>query len=72
MAVTARIDDPVEPTTLDALLKKFPDFRRAYEEQGLSGAEFDGFGPTVRTLRQFIAGYHDLVMTVRDFMLKEE
>ena len=72
VAVTARIDDPVDPAIMDALLGKFPDFRRAYEEQGLSAAEFDGFGPTVRTLRQFIAGYHELVATVRDFMLKEE
>jgi transaldolase len=71
VAVTSRIDDPVAPTILDALLGKFPDFRRAYEEQGLSAADFDGFGPTVRTLRQFIAGYHDLVATVRDFMLVE-
>ena len=71
VAVTSRIDDPVDPTILDALLGKFPDFRRAYEEQGLSAADFDGFGPTVRTLRQFIAGYHDLVATVRDFMLVE-
>ena len=72
VAVTARIDDPVDPAILDALLSRFPDFRRAYEEQGLSAAEFDGFGPTVRTLRQFIGGYHDLVAAVRDFMLKEE
>ena len=72
VAVTARIDDPVDPAIVDALLSRFPDFRRAYEEQGMSAAEFDGFGPTVRTLRQFIIGYHDVVATVRDFMLQEE
>ena len=31
--------------------------------------EFDTFGPTVRTLRNFIGSYHDLVAIVRDFML---
>ena len=32
-------------------------------------AEFDTFGPTARTLRTFIASYHDLLALVRDFML---
>ena len=36
------------------------DFRRAYEPDGLTPAEFDSFGPTVRTLRQFSDACHDL------------
>jgi transaldolase len=31
--------------------------------------EFDGYGPTVRTLRTFTASWHDLVNLMRDFML---
>ncbi|MEE9308975.1 MAG: hypothetical protein V3V57_15760 [Spirochaetia bacterium] len=31
--------------------------------------EFDGFGPTVRTLRQFTAGCHQLAGLIRDFMM---
>jgi hypothetical protein len=31
--------------------------------------EFEDFGATRRTLRGFIASYHDLVATIRDFML---
>lgn len=31
--------------------------------------EFDQYGPTRRTLRQFIKGYHDLVSIIRDFMI---
>ena len=70
--VLPRIDDPVDAGIVAALLRKFPDFERAYEEEGLAAREFDSFGPAVRTLRQFIEGYHDLVATVRDFMLPEE
>jgi transaldolase len=31
--------------------------------------EFDSFGPTRRTLRQFIAACHDLDATIRERML---
>ena len=55
--------------SLTQLLKKFPDFRRAYDEDGLSLAEFDTFGPTVRTLRQFLEATHELAVRVRDLLL---
>ncbi len=52
--VASRIDKPVDSGIVEELLKKFEDFRRAYSEDGLSTGQFDTFGPTVRTLRQFI------------------
>jgi transaldolase len=67
--VRPRIHDPVDERTVDALLTHFPDFRRAYSEDGLSVDEFDRFPPTVRTLRQFIAAVADLDSLVRDVML---
>jgi transaldolase len=67
--VKARIDDPVPPDVLTSLCDHFVDFRRAYNEDGLTIEEFDSFGPTVRTLRGFIGNYHDLVAVVRDYML---
>jgi transaldolase len=67
--VTSRINNPVDPAIVDELLRKFPDFGRAYEEQGLSLAEFDTYGPTVRTLRQFLEATHDLAVRVRDLIL---
>jgi transaldolase len=67
--VTPRIDKPVDPRIVEALLRNFADFRRAYAEDGLAVDEFDTFGPTVRTLRQFIAACHDLDAQVREFML---
>jgi len=67
--VVPRIDDPVRPAIVEELLAKFVDFRRAYEEDGMSIPEFDGYGATVRTLRQFTEGCHQLVSLIRDFML---
>ena len=67
--VRPRIDQPVDPKIVEELSRKFPDFRRAYSEGGLSVEEFDSFAPTRRTLRQFITACHDLDGLVRDFML---
>jgi transaldolase len=67
--VRSRIDQPVPATIVETLSRKFPDFRRAYTEDGLSAAEFDSYGPTRRTLRQFIAACHELDNVVRDLML---
>jgi transaldolase len=69
--VVPRIERPVEQRVLDALDKHFVDFRRAYSEDGLSVAEFDSFGPTRRTLRQFISATADLDALVRDFLTPE-
>ena len=54
---------------MQELSRKFADFRRAYNEDGLSLEEFDSFGSTRRTLRQFIVACHDLDAVVRDFLL---
>ena len=67
--VIRRIDNPVGPEIVDALLRKFPDFQRAYREDGLSTRDFDFFPPTRRTLRQFIAACHELPAIIRDHML---
>ena len=67
--VKPRFGDPVPQWAVDELLAHFPDFRRAYAEEGMQPAEFDSFGPTARTLRSFIASYHELQATLRDFML---
>jgi len=65
----SRIDVPVDPAIVGELLERIPDFGRAYEPEGMSIDEFDGYGATVRTLRQFIGSYHDLVGAVRDVVL---
>lgn len=67
--VVERIANPVPGGIVETLLAKFPDFRRAYDPDGMSVAEFDTFGPTVRTLRAFIASYRDLTAVIRDTLL---
>ena len=64
-----RIDNPVDPKIIRQLSDKFAEFRRAYEENGLAIMEFDSFGATRRTLRQFIVACHDLDAIVRDFQI---
>ncbi len=64
-----RIDVPVDRALIDDLLARVPDFRRAYEPDGMAPAEFTGFGATARTLRSFVASYHDLIGAVRDIVL---
>src|SRR5271157_788235 len=67
--VVSRIHTPVDPKIVDELLKKFPDFERAYTENGLTLDEFDTFGSTARTLRQFIQACHDLDGQIREIMI---
>jgi transaldolase len=69
VSVASRIENPVDPEIVDELLRKFPDFGKAYNEDGLSLAEFDTYGPTVRTLRQFLEATHELAVRVRDLLL---
>jgi transaldolase len=67
--VVSRMEEPVPEQIVDELYRRFADFRRAYDEDGMTVEEFDSYGATVRTLRGFIGSYQDLVATVRDFML---
>jgi len=67
--VRNRINEPVDPKIVEDLSRKFADFRRASTEGGIAIEEFDSFGATRRTLRQFVAACGDLDSLVRDFLL---
>jgi transaldolase len=67
--VENRMDRPVEPSILKELEEKFIDFHKAYSIDGQTVAEFDGFGATRRTLRQFSKASDDLVALVRDSLI---
>lgn len=67
--VQERMQNPVDPQIVEALYTKIPDFRRAYDPDGMACEEFVEYGATARTLRTFIAAAHDLMAVVRDFML---
>lgn len=64
---TPRIDVPVDPQII-ASLERITDFRRAYEPDGMTPAEFDDFGATRKTLRQFLAADEELDQLVRDVL----
>ena len=66
-----RMHLPVDPAIIAELTGRIPDFARAYEPGGLATSEFDTYGPTARTLRSFIASYHDLQATIRDVVLPD-
>lgn len=65
-----RIEKPVSPEIIAELEAKYPDFRRAYYENGMTPEEFDGFGATVKTLRQFCQATTEMIQVIRDTMLK--
>jgi len=69
VAVEDRMERPVDPAIVGQLSEKFAEFRRAYDEDGMSVGEFDGYGATRRTLRQFCKATDDLVALVRDCMI---
>lgn len=69
--VRERFHEPVDPCIVADLYRRFADFRRAYDPDGLSVNDFDTYGPCVRTLRSFISSYHELLGFVRDFMLPD-
>lgn len=69
--VKERMQNAVEPQIVQELYRKFADFRRAYDEDGMVTKEFDEFGATARTLRTFIASYYELLAFLRDFMLPD-
>lgn len=71
VVVRPRIDDPVDPAIVESLEASFGDFRRAYDEDGLTADEFDSFPPTVRTLRAFTKSYYDMLALVTDLLLPD-
>ena len=62
------IAEPVAPRIMKTLLS-IPEFVRAYEPDGMTVEEFEKFGPTRKTLRQFLAADADLDALVRDIIV---
>ena len=64
-----RIDVPVDPEIIQTLFERVPEFRRAYEVDGMTVDEFDTFGATRVTLRQFLDADAQLDALVRDILI---
>lgn len=71
ISIRERMEDPVDPAYIAELTAAFPDFVRAHEPGAMTVDEFDSFPPTVRTLRAFIASYHELLAAVTDAQLPD-
>jgi transaldolase len=56
-------DDPRD--VVDELTEKFPEFRKAYEADGLAPGEFEEFGPAAYFRGMFIQGWEALEEVVR-------
>ena len=68
LRLPARIDEPVDAGIIEAL-SRLDDFRAAYEPDGLRPEEFEPFGPSRRTLRQFLEADAALDALVRDILV---
>ncbi len=66
---THRLDDPVDPRIVEDLYDNFAEFRKAYDEDGMTVQDFTDYGATRRTLRQFLAANTELESFVRDVTL---
>ena len=67
--VRPRIDDPVDPAILDELRPRLPGLRPGLRARRPDRREFDSFRGTARTLRAFIASYHELLHQVTDALI---
>ena len=68
LPVEPRIDVPVDPKII-AALEQIEDFRVAYEPDGMRSEEFDLFGATRATLRQFLEADAQLDALVRNVLI---
>jgi transaldolase len=69
LPVESRIDVPVDENIVASLAERLPDFCRAYEPSGMTLDEFQDFGATRATLRQFLEADARLDALVRDILV---
>jgi transaldolase len=65
------MSEPVDPAIIRDLEKKYPEFVKGYEPDGLAVEEFDSYGAVARTLRSFITGYESAMGMIRELMLPD-
>ncbi len=67
--VKERMADEVDPKIVTELLTKFDDFKKAYNEDGMTMEEFDSYGAVLKTLKGFYGGYDELVKIIRSILV---
>ena len=71
LAVARRLDEPVDPAVITELTERSPEFRLAYEPDGLAVADLETYGAYRRTMRQFLTAFADLQAEVRDALIPD-
>ena len=62
--VVSRIEAQTPPEVIEELREKLPDFRRAYDNDGLAVEEFKDFGPLLLFRSMFLEGYYHLLSEI--------
>lgn len=62
--VVNRMDEQPSKDVVEELSAKLPDFRRAYDEDGLPLEAFKDFGPVQLFRNMFLEGYGDLLREI--------
>ena len=62
--VVERIFNPVPQYVIDELLEKIPDYRRGYEEGGISKEEYEEFGPVVKFRNSFLKHWNKVLAEI--------
>lgn len=68
IVVEERMSHPVDPKIVDSLLTHFPEFVKAYREDGQKPEDFEHYGAFILTLNSFLSGYDELCAIIRGFM----
>lgn len=66
LEVRKTMDDPVPQCWMDELMK-LKEFRRAYEEDGMTPEEFEHYGAFITCLEGFFKGYDTLLQLIRPY-----
>ena len=66
--VANQIDQPVKPEYMKEL-SKISEFKKSYDEFGMTPDEFEKYGGFRTTITSFISGYEDLVKLVRGYII---
>lgn len=66
--VKSRIDEPIKQEYMNQL-NKLSEFKKSFDEKGMTPAEFEKYGGFRATVAGFISGYDDLVKLVRGYMI---
>jgi transaldolase len=61
MKVSLTVENEVPGEAIRELCDKLPDYRRAYEDDGLTPGEYAGYGPVQLFRNAFLKGWYDLL-----------